>query len=57
MYVSTDTLHEKATDIGHTNDIAYLEELTKEPRELCISWTIIKTGLDLGANGALFVMK
>ena len=57
MYVSTDTLHEKATDIGHTKDIAYLEELTKEPRELCISWTIIKTGLDLGANGALLVMK
>ena len=46
MYVSTDTVHEKTADIDHTKDIAYLEELTKDPRKLFNSLTIIKIKLN-----------
>ena len=46
MYVSTDTLNQKSADIDHTKEIAYLEELTKDPRELCNSWTIFKERLN-----------
>ena len=46
MYVSTDTVHEKTADIDHTKDIAYLDELTKDPRKLFNSWNIIKIRLN-----------